>query len=1143
MENSVSLTEQQRLRIEDFRSRYKTGVLILMFTDMVNSTAIKQELGDIAGNALIKQQQDIIREILLQFPEAEEINTAGDSFFIVFIRPSDAVQYALLLVTRLREVRTTTSKPIILRIGIHMGEVFIEKNAESKIGDILGIQVDTAHRVMSLAGSSQILMTRGVFDNARAILRSKEEIIKSLAPLSWLNHGPYRIKGIDELLEICEVGEEGLSPLTPPMDSEKGQRFLSSETEPVLGWRPALEQPVPRTEWILEEKLGEGGFGEVWLARHKTMKDKRVFKFCFRADRVRSLKREVIIFRLLKEKIGEHPNIVRLYDVYFDTPPYYIAMEYVEGKNLTDWCMEQGGVDKVPLQTRLEIVAQVAEALQAAHDSGVVHRDIKPTNILITQSGSTMRIKLTDFGIGQVISKEILAQITTAGFTDAMHGTELSSRTGTRIYMAPEVIAGKLSTPSSDIYSLGIVFYQLVVGDLTRPLTTDWRKNITDPLLTEDFTSCFAGTPAERFSRVIQLAESLRSLESRRKTLAKQEKSTKRKKVSSVLAVSVLTVLLIAYSSYSIISKYYYLPTVFITAAENGDKAKVEDLIKKGVDINTKNKNGETALIRALKYRQKSIFNILLKNGANVNTKDSYGYTPLMYAVDRGSADFGKLLLAKNADVNAKNNKGETALMIAAYSDFTSSFSLLKNNPKVTLYTGNKNQDLMIAAVDGDTTKVQELLNKNADINIPNSNGDTPLILAARNRKTDVVKMLLNNGARIYDGNSNKNLLHAALFGDDTMIQQCLVKGADINTKNSIGDTPLIIALKYRHSALIPILLNYKGIDINAKNKYGITALMIASARDDQPTVQALIKKGVKINDLNEFYSSALMMASDTAILQALLNNGAEINIKTNDGVSPLMKAVERGDIYAVQILLNRGANVDIKDATGTTPLWWAASLNHTAVALALLEKGADPNAKKEVDGMTPLMYAANNGNTKLVQALLNKRADPNLKMSTGMTALILESNNEETIATTMQLLLDYGADVNVANHWGFTALHFAAQRGRIDKVNALLDKGVNVDLTNINGETPLILAANYGHLDVVQRLQNKHADINTKEKRGWTPLIFAAYNGHTSLVKFLLEQHATLNEKNDEGKTALMLAQEMNHPDIIVMLKKAGAK
>ena len=108
------------------------------------------------------------------------------------------------------------------------------------------------------------------------------------------------------------MGETGIAALSPPRDSEEARRQVSAGDEPVLGWRPAVNQVVPNTNWILEKNLGKGGFGEVWVGRHETLKERRVFKFCFNAERVRSLKREVTIFRLLKENVGNHPNIVTI---------------------------------------------------------------------------------------------------------------------------------------------------------------------------------------------------------------------------------------------------------------------------------------------------------------------------------------------------------------------------------------------------------------------------------------------------------------------------------------------------------------------------------------------------------------------------------------------------------------------------------------------------------------------------------------------------------------------------------------------------------------------------------------------------------------------------------------------------------------
>lgn len=190
---------------------------------------------------------------------------------------------------------------------------------------------------------------------------------------------------------------------------------------------------------------------------------------------------------------------------------------------MVDWIEARGGFNNVLMELRLEIVAQIATALSVAHSVGVIHKDIKPSNVLIEEVGRvgnpSCQVRLTDFGIGQLMDREALkrAGITATGFTDTANAmTELSSRTGTRLYMAPELIAGRTPSIQSDIYSLGVLLYQMIIGDLSQPMTTDWERRIGDPILCEDLRRCLAGEPAERFRFGDERADNLRTLPQRR---------------------------------------------------------------------------------------------------------------------------------------------------------------------------------------------------------------------------------------------------------------------------------------------------------------------------------------------------------------------------------------------------------------------------------------------------------------------------------------------------------------------------------------------------------------------------------------------------------------------------------------------------
>jgi len=288
----------------------------------------------------------------------------------------------------------------------------------------------------------------------------------------------------------------------------------------------AGDSPPLRPQWKLERNLGLGGYADVWLARHMHTHALRVFKFAADGPALAALKREVTLYRLIQESIREPPKVVRLHEWNLERAPYFIETDYVSGGSLTDWVAAQGGAEKIELAMRLELVAQVADTLAAVHALGVLHKDLKPSNVLVgVEPDAEPRAWLTDFGSGRVFDQERLKQfgITSLGFTQAIAADASST---TPLYLAPEVVAGQPLTLQADLYALGVILYQFVVGDFRRPLAPGWERDVPDELLREDIAAAADGNPIRRLADAAELARRLRSLDLRRREREQERAGT-----------------------------------------------------------------------------------------------------------------------------------------------------------------------------------------------------------------------------------------------------------------------------------------------------------------------------------------------------------------------------------------------------------------------------------------------------------------------------------------------------------------------------------------------------------------------------------------------------------------------------------------
>ncbi len=194
------------------------------------------------------------------------------------------------------------------------------------------------------------------------------------------------------------------------------------------------------------KSIGEGGMANVYLA-YDTILDRNVAVKILRGDLATD---EKFVRRFQREALAasslNHPNIVEVYDVGEDNGDYYIVMEYIEGKHLKDLLKKRG---KLTTTEVIDIMLQITDGMSVAHDSYIIHRDIKPQNIMILENGL---VKITDFGIAMAMNATQL--------------TQTNSVMGSVHYIPPEQASGKGSSLQSDIYSMGILMYELLTGNL-----------------------------------------------------------------------------------------------------------------------------------------------------------------------------------------------------------------------------------------------------------------------------------------------------------------------------------------------------------------------------------------------------------------------------------------------------------------------------------------------------------------------------------------------------------------------------------------------------------------------------------------------------------------------------------------------------
>jgi len=385
-----------------------TGTVTFVFTDIEGSTELLKQLGE--GHAAALAEHDRILRKAVEEQGGREIDNQGDSFLFAFERANAALGAAVLAQRALSEHVWPEGVEVLVRMGIHTGEPH------------------RAARIGAVAHGGQVLLSNA----------TRELVDDGLAGVSIRDLGSYRLKDLDRVERLFQLEVAGLRSDFPPLQAERvAEPRAISQAEVQIG--------AEFLGYRIEEQIGHGGMGIVYQAYDLRLK---------RTVALKLVTPELALDERFRERFAretelaislEHPNVVPIHDAGDVAGRLYLAMRLVAGRDLRKLLRAEGALEP---SRALAICRQVANALDAAHAKGLVHRDVKPSNILLDEAE---HVYLADFGLTRHLEEK-----------GARAGEGRS--VGTPAYLAPEQIEGQQVDGRADVYSLGCVLYECLTG-------------------------------------------------------------------------------------------------------------------------------------------------------------------------------------------------------------------------------------------------------------------------------------------------------------------------------------------------------------------------------------------------------------------------------------------------------------------------------------------------------------------------------------------------------------------------------------------------------------------------------------------------------------------------------------------------------
>uniref|UniRef100_A0A8C2X8N2 Ankyrin repeat domain 28 n=1 Tax=Cyclopterus lumpus TaxID=8103 RepID=A0A8C2X8N2_CYCLU len=472
-----------------------------------------------------------------------------------------------------------------------------------------------------------------------------------------------------------------------------------------------------------------------------------------------------------------------------------------------------------------------------------------------------------------------------------------------------------------------------------------------------------------------------------------------------------------------------------------------------------------------------------------------------------------------------------------------------------------------------DPDEVRSLIFKKEDVNAQDNEKRTPLHAAAYLGDAEIIELLILSGMFLKRGVMYKSCLCHIHFCHSCSVDHLEVRhievvkllashGAEVACKDKKSYTPLHAAASSGMISVVKYLLDL-GVDINEPNAYGNTPLHVACYNGQDVVVNELIECGANVNQVNEKGFAPLHFTAASRhgalCLELLVCNGADVNIKSKDGKTPLHMTAIHGRFSRSQAIIENGAEIDCEDKNGNTPLHIAARYGHELLINTLITNRAD-TAKRGVHGMFPLHLAALSGFSDCCRKLLSSGFDIDTPDDFGRTCLhaAAAGGNLELFnngSRCLFALVGSGASVNDLDERGCTPLHYAAASDTDGKcLEYLLRNDANPGIRDNQGYNAVHYASAYGHrlcleliasetpLDVLMETSGTDILNDSDVRAPVSPLHLSAYHGHHHAMEVLVQSLLDLDVRNSHGRTPLDLAAFKGHVECVDVLINQGA-